>query len=287
MAVDTRTRYIFDAHGVKSPFGAVGGAAVYHDSQWDFEGPRVIYFHTLTYVLEGRCRFTEPSGRDEVYEAGDLFFCFPGLPHRLDPMPDEQFSEFWLTMNGSIFDLWRSSGFIDPQTARMHLEPVEYWLGRFEALFANMRPDEYGQTMLIGALQSLIAEAMSVQPEKWDDTDEEWLAHVKSRLDAVTRANELDLPAIAAELGMSYAHFRRKFFTLSGMPPGRYHTRVIMHRICEWLHTSKAANKEIAEWYGFCNEHHFSKRFKEIVGMSPREFRSMSKGHNNSIPNPR
>jgi AraC-like DNA-binding protein len=272
MAIDTSTRFLFDSR-VSTPLGSVGGSAIYHDSRWDFEGPRTIYYYTITYVLEGRCLYKEPTGRQTIFTPGDLFFCFPGIPHRLDPLPNEQFSELWISFQGRVFDLWRETNLLDPSRLSLRLEPVEYWLGRFESLFVNVRHDVNGQIMLISALQSLLAEAMSVQPPPTMTADEMWLSEAKGLLDAVFRADDLDLPAIAAQMGVSYSTFRRRFTTLAGMSPGKYHTAKLMQRVCEWLHSSSAATREAAQWFGFADESHFYKRFRDVVGVSPKQFR--------------
>lgn len=273
MAVDTRSRHLFESR-IRTPLGSVGSASVVQDSRWDFDGPRTIFFYSITYILEGRCRYVEPGGRDMVLGPGTAFFCFPGIPHRIEPMPDEQFSELWITFLGPVFDLWRETRMLDPDRFCLDLHPIDHWLTRFETLFVNVRPDVYGQILLVNALQSVIAEAMSVQRMPVADPDRVWLAEAKAIIDSVLRADELDLEAVATQMGMSYSHFRRKFVAFAGIPPRRYHTAKLMQRACEWMHSSSTGNKELAEWFGFCNEFHFSKRFKEVIGMSPREFRT-------------
>ena len=112
-----------------------------------------------------------------------------------------------------------------------------------------------GQLMLIGSLQSLLAEAMSVQSRRVTDPDQIWLSQAKRLIEDVLRADKLDLETIASTMGMSYPNFRRKFAAVAGVPPGRYHTQILMQHICEWLSTSHASNKMAAEWFGFCNVH--------------------------------
>ena len=272
MPIDTSTRYLFDSR-VHTPLGSVGGCAIYQNSRWDFEGPRTIYYYTITYILEGRCQYSEPTGRSFVLTPGDLLFCFPGIPHRIDPMPGEEFSELWISFQGRLFDAWRETELLDPARNTLRLEPVDHWLGRIEALFADVRPDTYGQIILMSALQSLIAEAMSIQPPPSMTPDERWLYDAKALIDNVFRANELDLPSIAAQMGVSYSTFRRRFTDLAGVSPGKYHAARLMQRVCEWLHTSSAATREAAEWFGFADEAHFYKRFRDVVGVSPRKFR--------------
>lgn len=271
MVLGRRPGIVFETP-VRTPLGSVGISGLYENSQWDFDGLRTIYYYSLTYVLEGRCHYTDPTGRDAIFEAGDLFFCFPGMPHRFDPVEGEHFSEFWIAFGGPFFDTWREAKFLDPDRFTLHLKPVDYWLGRFEALFNNIRNDEFGQVMLMASLQGLIAEAMSIQ-KAVNDADEEWVTRAKAALDAV-RTADVDLSNVATDLNMSYSTFRQKFVALSGVSPRRYHIGRLMQLVCVLLYQSNFSNKEIAERFGFCDQHHFSKRFKQIIGMSPREFRA-------------
>jgi AraC-like DNA-binding protein len=46
-----------------------------------------------------------------------------------------------------------------------------------------------------------------------------------------------------------------------------------MERASELMHRSYMTLREVADECGFCNEFHFSRRFKQIVGLSPKEYR--------------
>lgn len=272
MPNETRTRQVFNSP-VRSPLGCVDSAGFVENSRWDQDGLRTIYYYTLTYVISGRCRYTDPTGRDFMFQSGDLFICFPGLPHRFDPAP--KFDEFWIAFGGPVFDLWRDAKMLDPQRFSLRLEPVEFWLNRLESLFVNVRTDAFGQTMLISSLQALLAEMISIQPiPAHDEGDEGWIAKAKTLIDSVERVDELDLEEVSTKMGTSYSNFRRKFQVLAGVPPRRYHTARVMQQACEWVFASNRTVREVADMFGFCDEFFFSRRFKQILGMSPREFRT-------------
>jgi len=78
---------------------------------------------------------------------------------------------------------------------------------------------------------------------------------------------------IAGQLHMSYENFRKRFARLAGMPPSQYRMRRVMERASELMHRSHITLREVADECGFCNEFHFSRRFKQIVGLSPKEYR--------------
>jgi AraC-like DNA-binding protein len=79
---------------------------------------------------------------------------------------------------------------------------------------------------------------------------------------------------------MSAETFRKKFARLAGTPPWRYRMTQVIERACRLVHEGRLTNKEIAERLGFNDEFHFSRRFKQITGRSPREFRKLLMGAN-------
>ena len=272
MEIETRLLY-YNLSG--SAIGFVEWSSIYKDSVWTFEGMRTIDTYSVSYILEGCCRYKEPGGVDMSFGPGDLFFCFPDVPHRIEPSPGCQFSELWITFGGPVFDLWCLANLISRERFHIHLEPVEYWLGRFRGLFDGVGNEAQDQLTVVCALQALLAEMLLQQNQgRLSREDIEWLRAAKLAVGAIERSEDLDLPAIASHLNMSYSSFRRRFAELAGTPPGRYHTDRLMKQACRAMSESHITNKELAEKYGFCNEFHFSERFKQIVGISPREFRS-------------
>jgi AraC-like DNA-binding protein len=236
--------------------------------------PRDRGAYTLAYVLDGRCLYSDFRGRGRVLERGDLFVGFPDTPRRFAAVAGEPWTEFRLTFGGPMFDLWSDLKILDKEDPVHRLEPVEYWLSRFEALLGRVPPASAEAIITIAGLQQLLAEAFAFEktPHAMRE-DRAWLAQAQARLHAVERVDEVDLREIASSLNMSYANFRRKFAQLSGMPAGKYHITALIGKTCRLIQATSLTNKEIAQRYGFCSEFHFSSRFKQIVGVSPREFR--------------
>ena len=51
----------------------------------------------------------------------------------------------------------------------------------------------------------------------------------------------------------------------------------LMQRAQELIRCGVPTNREIADRLGFCDEYHFSRRFKQVVGLSPKEFRALAR----------
>ena len=82
-----------------------------------------------------------------------------------------------------------------------------------------------------------------------------------------------ELEELAARLTVSKVSCNHLFQELLGMPPGRWITLRRIAKARKLLLLTKEAMPTIAERCGFCDSFHFSRVFKQTVGISPRTFR--------------
>jgi len=77
---------------------------------------------------------------------------------------------------------------------------------------------------------------------------------------------------IAAEVGMSYSSFRRKFVQLYRISPMEYRIRRRLGKIQDLLSTGRYQVQELAERFGYADMYVLSKQFKKYIGASPKNF---------------
>lgn len=235
--------------------------------------------YAAVYLLEGSGRFQDANGLNLVVRPGDLIVVFPDVPHTYGPQAGEKWDEFYVVFDGPVFHAWREQGLISPGRPVLHLEPVAYWLRR---LVAAAGESTGGDLMagLAGAcrMQQLLADIVTA-PTEAAGADRDWLARAKALLDGdpgTSRGKadgDVNLRAIAGQLGVGYETFRKRFAKLAGMSPARYRAGRVMDRAARLLADPRVTLRDVAGRCGFCDEFHFSKRFKQLVGMSPAAFR--------------
>jgi AraC-like DNA-binding protein len=86
-------------------------------------------------------------------------------------------------------------------------------------------------------------------------------------------ADPLDLDAMAAEAGFSRYHFAREFRNVYGETPGGYLSRRRVERAKDLLASANLTVTEICMLVGFSSLGSFSRRFTELVGCAPTEYR--------------
>ena len=91
-------------------------------------------------------------------------------------------------------------------------------------------------------------------------------------------AQPLTLDAMAAAARLSKFHFARAFARAYGETPRTYLTRRRVERAKDLLRVANLTITEICFCVGFESVGSFSARFKELVGMSPTEYRRSAAG---------
>ena len=94
--------------------------------------------------------------------------------------------------------------------------------------------------------------------------------------DAIDRAyaEPLDVPAIAAVAHISPAHFSRCFRRVFGETPHRYLQRRRIERAMALLRTTDLAAQDVCVAVGWTSLATFTRRFREIVGVTPAAYRA-------------
>ncbi len=98
------------------------------------------------------------------------------------------------------------------------------------------------------------------------------LSRVCERIEA-SLEDGISLDELAGEARMSRFHFARAFREATGVPPHRYLTLRRIERAKDLLQQTELPLADVALACGFGNQSHFTLRFRETVGMTPRRFR--------------
>ena len=89
--------------------------------------------------------------------------------------------------------------------------------------------------------------------------------------------NHLTLEEIANDLNISTGYLSSCFKKNMGISVMNYYKKIKIERSKALLLNGNNSILEISTLLGFCDQCHFSKTFKSIVGMTPTEFKNLSK----------
>ena len=86
-------------------------------------------------------------------------------------------------------------------------------------------------------------------------------------------ASRVSMPDLAKSIGMSVRKLQRRFQETFKTSPQKYVGRLRILEACELLVKTTLPVTEIALQVGFYDHSAFSKKFSELIGMSPRDYR--------------
>lgn len=84
--------------------------------------------------------------------------------------------------------------------------------------------------------------------------------------------HELTIEDLAAVSGLSPYHFARTFKRSTGFSPYHYVLRRRTELAKQLLAAGKVPLSDVARACGFGSQSHFSARFREVTGLTPRQF---------------
>jgi len=270
-------------HPATTPLGEI----VYAGTKWNSQAtyahaPPPDYFrptphYLLVYTLEGEADYRDTTGVKTILRLGSLVWACPQINQSYGPRPGQRWSEFFVWFGGPLFDTWQQHGFPGPRTLILTLNPVNYWLEQFRQCVAPDADPARSGLLCLCRLQTILAEALRRdEQQRTGPADTDWRDEVCRRLREGT-ITAPTLKELARARQMSYSLFRQRFLTLTGKSPGQFRTEAVIANACRLLQETDEPIGAIAERLGFYDQFHFSRRFKQKVGLSPHAFRCQVK----------
>ena len=226
----------------------------------------------LIYCQDGRGSLTVEERTWQVLP-GDLILLPRGTPHEYRANQRAPWSIYWVHYDGELSAEY-TEAFAQPSPV-VNIGQHPRLIADFEGLCA-LRNVGFAQPAFIhGACQlkqlltylaTLMVQHQPQGGQRIDLDRVQELMHL--RLDA-----SLDLAALAAEANMSKYHFARRFKQLTGHSPIQHFIHLKMQHACHLLDASGRAIKQVSAEVGYDDPYYFSRLFKQVIGMSPRDYR--------------
>lgn len=246
------------------------------DHHFNWAQGRVLQRYQVIFISEGSGTFesqTQPGS--QAVEAGTVLLLFPGVWHRYMPRLNTGWVEHWIECRGPAFDEAVRTGLIQPARSVLPVGSQHAFQDCFTRCHVLAREGALANQDLLSTL-GLHLLALLGHLRRAERGFEKAIDEVVQRaqsLIALRCQEPLDLPALAAELGVSYSHLRHSFRTRLGISLKQHFLKTRLEKAQDLLANTSKPVKEIADILGFESAFHLSNQFKRHFGTSPKQWR--------------
>jgi AraC-like DNA-binding protein len=240
---------------------------------------RTLRHFTLMLMVEGTGYYRDARGQEAELAPGDVVVVFPEIAHAYGPSPGGEWTQVYCVFDGPQFVLWRRVGLLDPGRPVLRLGSPEYWKQRLSEVFTRDPSPRVGDALrAFGRFVRVLADMLAAESETNRAARDSWFDESLRLLGDRSAAGWVSPQDAARRVGLAYENFRKRFAQLSGESPGRYQKRRRLEWACATIFHGQRSFKQIADELGFCDVFHFSKAFKQEIGVTPSEYRRRVRG---------
>lgn len=247
---------------------------------FDIHKGRTLDEYQLLYLMEGEGVFQSEHIPPTPIKAGDFFLLFPGEWHTYHPLSQKGWKSYWIGFKGKNIDDRVKARFLSPEKPIYHVGFSNEIVSLYDEAYRIAQQEAaYSQQTLAGIVNHLIGLMYSLERNIILNKDSKHVDMVnKARLRIrESLEDSLTIQEIAQDLGISYSSFRKLFKEHTGFAPALYQQNLKLQRAKELLSTTNESIKEIAYRLNFESPDYFSAKFKTQTGMTPSEFRNMTR----------
>ncbi len=228
---------------------------------------RYFEFYAISQLLEGRAFYWEKDGgARRSYEPDQGVLMVHGHLHYYGRDKTE-FSEDTIRFTGPVADQLFKSGILRPGIIH---------IGHFRRLLPIMDladdPSDSSQIRANIALQNLLVDLYFENLSKIRKSHSTQIGQLHKAIEA-NPAKWWSLEELAESCRLGLNQFRNVFRKETGMNPKTYIDRIKMSKAAEQLCITDSSVSDIAAAFGYVDQYHFSRRFKEVMGASPEHYR--------------
>ena len=228
--------------------------------------PRYFEFYCISHLIKGRGWYWVPRKTLEIFEEGKAVMVSPRFIHCYSGH-NSNYVEDTVCFTGIIADCLFKTGIL--KDGIMEMGKARRLLPIIETV---SDPSRNSQIQANIELQNLL---VSLYFENKKGKGKEKHPYLNNLLEEIknSKGKWWSVSEMAEFCSLSEAQFRRVFYANTGTSPKNYVDRLKIMQAAESLSNSGGTIANIAFNFGYSDPFHFSRRFKQITGLSPEKYR--------------
>ncbi len=228
--------------------------------------PRQFNFYSLCHLYRGKGWFWMPNGTKTEVNEGDGVLVTPGVVVDYGAV-EKKWTEDFICFTGPIAEHLFNTNILN--TGILRIGNTRRLLPIIEQV---IDPSDDAQISANSQLQKLLVDLYLENRPTLLEGKEKTVADLRSRINQEAE-QWWNIEDMAHECNMSVNHLRNIFFKQTGMTPKNYVERLKMMRAAEQLCSNKDPIAEVANNFSYRDPYHFSRAFKRVMGLSPKQYR--------------
>lgn len=215
-----------------------------------------------------------------LLKKGQIFIIAPNEPHRLGihfTSSTESKIMWVLATSDTIFPFLSTyqNGKRDKEWAIEIAAPGSFLLHEIEEEL-NYSKDNNSKALAsyLSSFLMLVSRKLHFKENIWENAKRtEMVLTVKNYINQNISSKQITLEELSNLVSVSKNYLSSVFKAITGDTISQYILEVKSHLAIPYLIDSNKKLSEIAELVGFCDQFHFSKVFKSVIGISPSEYK--------------
>jgi len=233
----------------------------------------------LIYATEGQGTITT-NGQKQKLTANHFFIIPQRVPHSYAADILNPWSIYWIHFAGSKSVNYSKFGFQAWPIEKSETSRTSERIDLFSEIFRNLDRGfsietlEYVNQCLPHLLASFTHVSQFRLIKETGEKDPVSLS-INYMLENINQ--KFSLEELSGNVNISPSHYSRLFFARTGHSPINYFIQLKIQRSCRYLDNTVLSIADVARETGFDDQFYFSRQFRKVMSMSPREYRNQGR----------
>jgi AraC-like DNA-binding protein len=234
---------------------------------------RVLQEFQIVYITKGKGTF-QTEGKTRAVQSGDVMLILPGIKHAYKPDFETGWIEYWAGFSGGHFRRLMEKGILSKERTFFHTGLGDTLVPVFDSIIEEIRTQKpLFQLKACAGIFSILAEVLSSERRKEQPNYYQKLTDSAKSLMQKNVLGTIDMPSIAAQIGISAPRLNDVFKKYTGMTPYQYFIHIKITKAESLLEDEDMSVQYAAAKLGFDDPYYFSRLFKNKTGIAPSKWR--------------
>lgn len=231
----------------------------------------------LIYCFAGRGKLSTDRWQGDI-QSGELLVLPSGVSHRYWADETDPWSIYWCHFTGSLAGEYVSHLMGEETSPVIAIGQSPGLIAQFRTLLqaTSTGYDLHAMVHAANMLKQLLTSIALTLKDKAEEASSGFNIQGIQALMLQNLDKPLNLDYLASQVGLSRYHFSKKYKQVTGFAPIQHLIRMKVEYASYLLETSDTSIAEIAAKVGYDDALYFSRQFKRVTGVSPRQFRQQS-----------